>query len=41
MTIHRKYMNNLFDKKESFGKRKRKRQQDRALAEMVKLGNEK
>ncbi len=31
-------MNNLFDKKESWGKRKRKSQQDKALAEMVKLG---
>lgn len=34
-------MNNLFDKKESWGKRKRKSQQDKALAEMVKLGFEK
>ncbi|HUN55541.1 MAG TPA: AMP-binding protein [Smithella sp.] len=34
-------MNQLFDKKESWGKRKRKNQQDRALAEMVKLGFEK
>jgi phenylacetate-CoA ligase len=34
-------MNNLFDKKESWGKRKRKSQQDKALAEMVKLGYEK
>jgi phenylacetate-CoA ligase len=34
-------MNHLFDKKESWGKRKRKRQQDKALAEMVKLGFEK
>jgi phenylacetate-CoA ligase len=37
----RKYMNTLFDKKESWGKRKRKSQQDKALAEMVKLGYEK
>jgi len=34
-------MNNLFDKKESWGKRKRKNQQDKALVEMVKLGYEK
>ena len=34
-------MNNLFDKKESWGKRKRKSQQDKALAQMVKLGFEK
>jgi phenylacetate-CoA ligase len=34
-------MNTLFDKKESWGKRKRKSQQDKALAEMVKLGYEK
>ena len=34
-------MNNLFDKKESWGQRKRKNQQDKALAEMVKLGCEK
>ena len=34
-------MNNLFDKKESWGKRKRKSQQDKALVEMVKLGYEK
>ncbi|MCX5850201.1 MAG: AMP-binding protein [Deltaproteobacteria bacterium] len=34
-------MNNLFDKKESWGKRKRKSQQDKALTEMVKLGYEK
>ena len=34
-------MNNLFDKKESWGKRKRKSQQDKALADMVKLGYEK
>jgi phenylacetate-CoA ligase len=34
-------MNQLFDKKESWGKRKRKSQQDRALSEMVKLGFEK
>ncbi len=34
-------MNQLFDKKESWGKRKRKSQQDKALAEMVKLGFEK
>jgi len=34
-------MNNLFDKKESWRKRKRKSQQDKALAEMVKLGYEK
>jgi phenylacetate-CoA ligase len=34
-------MNNLFDKKELWGKRKRKSQQDKALAEMVKLGYEK
>ena len=34
-------MNNLFDKKESWGKRKRKSQQDKALAEMVQLGYEK
>ncbi|MGD0279927.1 MAG: AMP-binding protein [Smithella sp.] len=34
-------MDNLFDKKESWGKRKRKSQQDKALAEMVKLGFEK
>ena len=34
-------MNNLFDKKESWGKRKRKCQQDKALAKMVKLGFEK
>jgi phenylacetate-CoA ligase len=34
-------MNYLFDKKESWGKRKRKSQQDKALAEMVKLGYEK
>ena len=34
-------MNNLFDKKESWGKRKRRNQQDRSLAEMVKLGYEK
>jgi len=31
-------MNHLFDKKESWGRRKRKNQQDKALAEMVKLG---
>lgn len=37
----RKYMNTLFDKKESWGKRKRKSQQDKALVEMVKLGYEK
>ena len=34
-------MKNLFDKKESWGKRKRKSQQDKALAEMVMLGYEK
>ncbi len=34
-------MNQLFDKKESWGKRKRKSQQDKALLEMVKLGYEK
>ena len=34
-------MNQLFDKKESWGKRKRKSQQDKALAQMVKLGFEK
>jgi len=34
-------MNNLFDKKESWGKRKRKSQQDKALADMVTLGYEK
>ena len=34
-------MNNLFDKKESWGKRKRKNQQDKTLAEMVILGYEK
>ncbi len=34
-------MNNLFDKKESWGKRKRKNQQDKLLSEMVKLGYEK
>lgn len=34
-------MNQLFDKKESWGKRKRKSQQDKALVEMVKLGYEK
>jgi phenylacetate-CoA ligase len=34
-------MNQLFDKKESWGKRKRKSQQDKTLAEMVKLGYEK
>jgi phenylacetate-CoA ligase len=34
-------MDDLFDKKESWGKRKRKSQQDKALAEMVKLGFEK
>jgi phenylacetate-CoA ligase len=34
-------MNNLFDKKESWGKRKRKSQQDKALSEMVRLGYEK
>ncbi|HON57897.1 MAG TPA: AMP-binding protein [Smithella sp.] len=34
-------MNNLFDKKESWGKRKRKNWQDKALAEMVRLGYEK
>ena len=34
-------MNQLFDKKESWGKRKRKSQQDKALADMVKLGYEK
>lgn len=34
-------MNNLFDKKESWGKRKRKSQQDKALVEMVRLGYEK
>ena len=34
-------MNTLFDKKESWGKRKRKNQQDKALAEMVKIGYEK
>jgi hypothetical protein len=34
-------MNQLFDKKESWGKRKRKNQQDLTLADMVKLGYEK
>jgi len=34
-------MNHLFDKKESWGKRKRKSQQDKALADMVNLGYEK
>jgi phenylacetate-CoA ligase len=34
-------MNNLFDKKESWGKRRRKNQQDKALVEMVKIGYEK
>ena len=34
-------MNNLFDKKESWGKRKRKNQQDKQLSEMVRLGYEK
>jgi len=34
-------MNQFFDKKESWGKRKRKNWQDRALVEMVKLGYEK
>lgn len=34
-------MKNLFDKKESRGKKKRKNQQDKALAEMVRLGYEK
>ena len=34
-------MNNLFDKKESWKKRKRKNQQDKVLVEMVKLGYEK
>ena len=34
-------MNQLFDKKESWGKRKRKNQQDKALAEMVKLAENK
>jgi len=34
-------MNQLFDKKESWGKRKRKSQQDKDLAYMVKLGYEK
>ena len=34
-------MNQLFDKKESWGKRKRKSHQDKALVEMVKLGYEK
>lgn len=34
-------MNTLFDKKESWTKRKRKSQQDKALVEMVKLGFEK
>jgi len=34
-------MDQLFDKKESWGKRKRKNQQDKALVEMVKLGYEK
>ena len=34
-------MNQLCDKKESWGKRKRKSQQDKSLVEMVKLGYEK
>lgn len=34
-------MNQLFDKKESWGKRRRKSQQDKALVEMVRLGYEK
>jgi phenylacetate-CoA ligase len=34
-------MNQLFDKKESRGNRKRKSQQDKSLAEMLKLGFEK
>lgn len=34
-------MNQLLDKKESWGKRKRKNQQDKELVEMVKLGYEK
>ncbi|MDI6722908.1 MAG: hypothetical protein QMD97_05085 [Candidatus Aenigmarchaeota archaeon] len=34
-------MNRIFDKKESWGKKKRKSQQDKALVEMVKLGYEK
>ena len=34
-------MNQLFDKKESWGKRKRKSQQDKALTQMVKLSFEK
>ena len=34
-------MNQLFDKKESWWKRKRKSQQDKALAEMVMLDYEK
>lgn len=34
-------MSNLFDKKESWGKRKRKSQQDKQLSEMVRLGYEK
>ena len=34
-------MSNVFDKKESWGKRKRKNKQDKTLAEMVKLGYEK
>jgi phenylacetate-CoA ligase len=34
-------MNNLFDKKESWGKRKRKSGQDKALVEMVRLAYEK
>jgi len=37
----RKYMNQLFDKKELWGKRKRKNQQNKVLGEMVKLGYEK
>jgi phenylacetate-CoA ligase len=34
-------MSNVFDKKESWGKRRRKNQQDKALVEMVKIGYEK
>jgi len=34
-------MNQLFDKKELWGKRKRKNQQNKVLGEMVKLGYEK
>jgi len=34
-------MNQLFDKKESWGKRKRKNQQNKALAEMMKTCYEK